>query len=94
LRFEFDPSKDAANRVKHGVSLARGKLVFEDLRYVVLPSIRPIDGEDRFKAVGCVGSQLWTVVYVERGSAVRLISVRRSNRGEQRIDDRNPGGFA
>jgi uncharacterized protein len=93
LPFEFDPSKDAANRVKHSVSLAFGTRVFEDLRYVVLPSIRPIDGEDRFKAVGRVGSQLWTVVYVERGSALRLISVRRSNLGEQRNYDRNPGGF-
>ena len=79
-------------RAKHGVPLTFGARVFEDVDYVILASIRPIDGEDRFKAVGRAGSQLWTAVYVERGSAIRLISVRRTNRGEQRIYDRDPRG--
>jgi uncharacterized DUF497 family protein len=90
MRFEFDPSKDAANRAKHGAPLMFGAKVFDDAFHVMLPSIRPIDGEDRYKAVGRVGSELWTAVYVERGPIVRLISVRRSNSGEQGNYGRDP----
>ena len=60
--------------------LTFGLRVFEDAGYVVLPSIRPIDGEDRYKAVGLVEGRLWTTVFVERGETLRLISVRRSMR--------------
>jgi uncharacterized DUF497 family protein len=89
---DFDSAKDEANRVKHGVPLAFGVLVFEDAAHVVLPSLRPIDGENRYKAVGMVGGELWTAVHVWRGATVRMISVRRSNAGEQRDHDRDPGG--
>lgn len=88
---DFDPAKDAANRAKHGVSLPFGLRVFEDGNHIVLPSLRPIDGEDRYKAVGRVDGRLWTAVYVWRGETVRMISVRRSNDGEQRDYDRDPG---
>ena len=90
---DFDPIKDAANRTKHGVPLGFGALVFEDANHVVLASFRPVDGEDRYKAVGLVAGRLWTAVYVERGETMRLISVRRSNaEREQRNYDRDPGG--
>ena len=92
MQFEFDLAKDEANRAKHGVPLDFGERVFLDEDFVVLASIRPIDGEDRYKAVGLVDAQLWTAVYVERGEALRLISVRRSNRGEQRNYDRHSRG--
>lgn len=88
---DFDPAKDEANRAKHGVPLAFGVRVFEDERHLVLPSFRPVDGEDRYKAVGIIDGRLWTAVYVERGAAIRLISVRRSNGGEQGNYHRNSG---
>lgn len=88
---DFDPAKDAANHAKHGVSLAFGARVFDDPSHVILASFRPIDGEDRYKAVGLIEGRLWTAVYVERGKAVRLISVRRSNVGEQGNHDRDSG---
>ena len=90
--FDFDPAKDEANRVKHGVRLLFGVRVFEDENHVVLPSLRPVDGEDRYKAVGTVDGRLWTVIHVWRGATVRLISVRRSNAGEQGDYDRHSGG--
>jgi len=90
MNFIFDPPKDAANLAKHGVSLMFGARVF-DQPHIVLPSIRPIDGEFRFKAIGVVDGRLWTVIHVWRDGTVRLISVRRSNAGEQRDHDRDPG---
>lgn len=89
---DFDPAKDEANRVKHGVPLAFGLRVFEDADHVVLPSARPIDGEDRYKAVGMVDGKLWTAVHVWRGETPRMISVRRSNAGEQGNYDRDSEG--
>lgn len=91
MDFEFDPAKDAANRAKHGVPLPFGARVFDDAAQVVLSSHRPIDGEFRLKAVGLIDGKLFTAVFVRRGGRVRLISVRRSNAGEQRDYDRDPG---
>jgi uncharacterized DUF497 family protein len=88
---DFDPLKDDANRIKHGVPLVFGAQVFGDPEHVVLASVRPIDGEDRYKAVGIVEGRLWTAVHVLRGDTIRLISVRRSNAGEQRAYHRDPG---
>lgn len=91
MTFDFDPAKDAANRAKHGVPLLFGARVFDDGATVVLPSHRLIDGEFRYKAIGQVHGRLYTVVYVWRGERIRFISVRRSNAGEQRDYDRDPG---
>lgn len=90
MEFEYDPDKDEINLKKHGLSSMLGQLVFSDLDHIVFASIRPIDGEDRYKAVGMVEARLHTAVFVWREERVRLISVRRSNAGEQRIYDRYP----
>ena len=79
----FDPAKDAANRAKHNLPLAFGDRIFEDDNHLIIPSIREIDGEERFKEVGIVGEKLFTGVFVWRGELPRFISVRRSNQGEE-----------
>jgi len=91
VRIEFDTEKDAINQTKHGVSLIFGARVFDDVDHVIVPSMCPIDGEDRYKAIGPVDGKPWTTVHVWRGSTVRMISVRRSNASEQRAYHRNPG---
>ena len=84
MEIEYDPAKDRLNRTKHGLSLAEGAGLFDDPMHLILPSIRPIDGEDRFKVIGTGDGKLCTGVFVRRGHAVRFISVRRSNDGETR----------
>ena len=88
---EFDPDKDAANLEKHGVSLRFGARVFDDVDVLIIPTVRAADEEERFKAIGEVDGDLWTAVHVYRGDNVRFISVRRSNGGEQRAYDSDPG---
>ncbi|MFQ6158535.1 BrnT family toxin [Sinorhizobium meliloti] len=80
----FDPAKDAANREKHKLSLAFGLRIFDDGDHLIIPSIREIDGEERFKVVEVVGERLFTGVFVWRDNLPRFISVRRSNKGEER----------
>jgi uncharacterized DUF497 family protein len=84
IQDRFDPAKDAANREKHGLSLVFGDRIFEDDNHLIIPSVREIDGEERFKVVGIVGEKLFTGVFVWRGELPRFISVRRSNKGEER----------
>ena len=84
MRFEFDHEKDDANRGKHGVSLSFGARIFEDADYLLIPTFREEDGEDRYKVIGMVDGKFWTAVHVRHGDTVRFISVRRSNDGEEK----------
>jgi uncharacterized DUF497 family protein len=92
MEFEFDPAKDEANRFKHGLRLAFGMRIFDDSVHVLTPTVRIGDEEERWKAVGYVDGKLFTAVHVWRGERVRLISVRRSNAGEQKDYDRYSRG--
>jgi uncharacterized DUF497 family protein len=92
MEFEFDSSKDAANRAKHGVPLLFGRRIFGDPKVSIMPTLRIGDEEERFKAVGMVDEKLWTAIHVWRADIVRLISVRRSNGSEQRVYHRDSGG--
>lgn len=82
----FDPAKDLLNREKHRLSLEFGDRIFEDNLHLIIPSIREVDGEERFKVVGEVDGKLFTGVFVWRGDFPRFILVRRSNTGEGRAD--------
>jgi hypothetical protein len=52
---DFDPTKDRANAEKHGVPLTFGLRVLQDENHLVLPSLRPVDGEDPTRP-----SEWWT----------------------------------
>jgi len=69
---EFDPAKDAANREKHNLPLGFGDRIFEDDNHLIIPSIREIDGEERFKVVGLVEEKLFTGVFAWRNDLPRL----------------------
>ncbi|WP_413466308.1 BrnT family toxin [Mesorhizobium sp. B2-1-1] len=69
---------------KAQVTASLWRSAFEDDNHLIIPSIREIDGEERFKVVGIVGEKLFTGVFVWRGEQPRFISVRRSNKGEER----------
>lgn len=77
----FDPSKDLANRAKHGVSLAEAEfldwsaaLTWEDGRKDY--------GEVRLVALAPMSDRLYCCVYVDREEAKRIISLRKANQRE------------
>jgi uncharacterized DUF497 family protein len=92
MKFEWDPAKDEANLFKHRLRLAFGKRVFDDPFYLISPTIRIGDEEERWKVVGRVDGKLCTAIHVWRGEVIRFISVRRSNASEQSDYDRHSGG--
>lgn len=84
LASRFHPAKDAANQQKHKLALALDDRIFDDEDHLIIPSIRKIDGVERFKVVGRVDDKLFHGVFVWRDDLPRFMSVRRSNKGEER----------
>jgi uncharacterized DUF497 family protein len=81
MRIEFDLAKDAANRAKHGVSLALAAELDWDAALVWVDDRFEYD-ELRMIALAPKTSVLYFVAYVERGAVRRPISLRRANRRE------------
>jgi len=81
MRIEFDPAKDAANKRKHGVSLAiAGELDWESA--LVWVDDRFEYDEIRMIALAPKTAILYYVAFVDRGEVRRIISLRRANRRE------------
>ena len=81
---EFDPTKDAANIKKHGVSLAEGDGVLNDPLALTIED-EAADGEQRFISIGAnVFGALMVVVHTPRGGGTRIISVRKPDPKERR----------
>lgn len=81
MRFEFDPSKDAANRAKHGVSLALAEELDWDAALVWVDD-RFDYAELRMIALAPKTNTLYYVAMVDRGEVYRIISLRRATRRE------------
>ena len=84
MDIEFDDAKDTANRAKHGLSLALGAVVLENLIGEMMDDRRDY-GEPRINAFGLIAGRLYVCTYTMRGAAYRIISVRKASRQEQRI---------
>ena len=81
MQIEFDPNKDAANQLKHGVSLSLAiKLEWETALAWI--DDRNDYGESRIIALAPTSGILYYVAFVDRGSVRRIISLRRANRRE------------
>jgi uncharacterized protein len=82
--FEWDDAKAASNLAKHGVPFDYATRAFLDEALVDLDASREEDGEARRKAVGVIEGRVFTVVYVQRKEAIRIISARRANQTERK----------
>ncbi|HET6566331.1 MAG TPA: BrnT family toxin [Rhodothermales bacterium] len=78
--FEYDPSKSASNKAKHGIDFEEAQALWDDTRLLITPT--RFVSEERFVAIGPIGSKHWAVVYTIRGDAIRIISVRRARKNE------------
>jgi uncharacterized DUF497 family protein len=86
LRFEWDASKNRANRRKHGVSFEEAQSVFFDENALLIEDPDHSDHEDRFVLLG-LSSKLRALVvchcYRRRGDVIRIISARKAGRSER-----------
>ncbi len=78
VHITFDPTKDALNVSKHGVSLRRAADLEWDSAVVWIDARRDY-GEPRECGIGYIGLRLFFVVFVDRGGERRVISLRKAN---------------
>ncbi len=71
MAFEWDEAKNAANLEKHGIDFLEASRIF-DGPVVVVPARS--SEEERFKAIGVVGDQVWVVIHAQRLNSRRIIS--------------------
>lgn len=90
MEFEWDVSKNNTNAEKHGIDFetARGLWLDENRIEVIAP--HPI--ENRHIIISKFQGKLWTAVYAIRGSAIRIISVRRSRKKEAELYEKENTG--
>jgi uncharacterized DUF497 family protein len=81
MRIEFDPTKDATNQQKHGVSLALAAELDWDAALVWIDARFQYD-EMRMIALAPKTGILYYVAFVDRSKVRRIISMRRANRRE------------
>jgi uncharacterized DUF497 family protein len=79
VEIEFDPAKSAKNERERGLPFT-AVLDFVWKTAEIGPSRRR--GEDRYIAVGYLHGQIHLVAYTMRGSALRVISLRRASEKE------------
>ncbi|MBF0153605.1 MAG: BrnT family toxin [Magnetococcales bacterium] len=81
MNIAFDPAKDAANRLKHGESLADAEgLEWEKI--LAAPDQRHDYGELRMVGYVPKDERVYCVVFVDRGEVRRIISLRKANKQE------------
>ena len=81
MQYEWDEVKRQSNAQKHGIDFQEVE-VFDWDSALVERSDRA--GEVRFVAVGYIDVRLCCIVFTERRTRIRVISLRRASRREER----------
>jgi uncharacterized DUF497 family protein len=85
IKFEWDQSKAASNKKKHGVSFDEAQSVFYDEFAVQFFDEESSESEDRFLMLGFSDeARLLIVCHCERepGNIIRIISARKATKNE------------
>jgi uncharacterized protein len=84
MQFEWDEIKNLENIRKHQINFADVSTMFTKDMLIELDD-RLDYGEDRWMGIGFLGLGVAVVVWTERQeNTIRIISVRRANRHEQK----------
>ncbi len=86
MRVTWDDKKNAANKRKHGISLAEAAALLESDHHLVLFDETHSDDEDRFISIGPIARGVVLVVWTERRvDEVRIISARLATSNERQL---------
>jgi len=78
--FEFDDRKSTSNLKKHGIDFVAAQNLWLDPDLVEVQT--KSENEPRFLVIAHIANKHWSAVITHRGSAIRIISVRRSRKTE------------
>jgi uncharacterized DUF497 family protein len=91
LQFEWDKTKAASKRRKHGVSFEEAATVFADPLAAIFDDEAHSAEELRELIIGHSDeASLLVVSFTERPSGIRIISARRATRKERRDYEQRP----
>ena len=87
--FEWDPQKDLSNRLKHGISFAEAREVFDDPLHLSILDHRFSYFEERWICVGQTkGARILVVANLyfndEGDEVIRIISAREATSNERK----------
>ena len=83
MAFEWDDEKSHSNQAKHGIDFDTARALWDDGNRVEIQSPYPL--ENRSILIGKLDKKLWTAIFTRRGSALRIISVRRARKREANL---------
>lgn len=83
MEFEFDHSKSAGNKLKHGLDFHAAQALWADPDLIEIP-VQTVD-EPRCLVIGMIEGKHWSGIITYRGDRIRIISVRRSRKEEVEI---------
>ena len=81
MEFEWDEGKNAANRAKHGVSLAEAARMDWAVGLTRLDQ-RFAYGEPRFRRIALLDGRYHACIFTLRAGRIRVISLRKANARE------------
>ena len=83
MEFEWNETKAAANRRKHGIGFREAAEIFRG--YVLIAEDKRHDyGEQRFVALGEYNGEVIRLIFTERDGNVRIISAWKANRNDRK----------
>lgn len=82
MNFEYDINKSIKNKAKHGIDFEESQELFKDKNLLVIPLT--FEDEKRFAYVGKLNNKIWTAIITCRNKKIRLISVRRAHKIEEK----------
>ena len=87
MKFEWDPNKNKANRVKHRVSFEEAQTVFDDKHAITLYDSEHSTDEERFVIIGESADfrELFVCHCYREETTVRIISARKASKAELEI---------
>ena len=80
----FDRAKSESNARLRGLPFSLAKDEFDWTTAQVVEDARRDYGERRYRAIGYIGDRLHAMVYAPRQGTLRIISLRKANRREER----------
>ena len=84
MEFIWDEAKRKINLKKHGLDFADAKTVFSGLTATIMDDRFDYE-EERFITFGWLGGRIVVIAHTEHNDLIRIISMRKATKYEQKI---------
>jgi len=89
MRYSYDPKKKVSNLKKHGLDFDDARSVIESGEPITFEDRRFDYGEVRYLTLGLLGSEVVIIATAETDKTIRIISMRKADKNEQKIFYKN-----